>query len=442
MKTVARIGIVAASALSLFLVGGLGLFLGEDARPGSRTGSRVEADALLGSVGIGSLDGTIASMQERVRDVPGDWRASAALGLAYVQQSRITADPTYYSKAETLLQDSLDRHPENPDALLGLAALAAARHDFRESLRYGREARALNPFDSNVHGVVGDALVELGRYDRAFVAFQRMVDTRPDTASFARVSYARELRGDLHGAMEAMRVASGYAGTPSDEAWTSYQLGELSLTAGRLDAAARAFRDGAQLDPTSIQSFAGMAKVAWARGDLDTAIRRMEEVVRRFPTPEYVVALGDLHALAGETDAASRNYELARLESQLFRADGVNTDLELALFHADHGDPMEALAAAEAEWSRRRSIHVADALAWALHVNGRHEEAARISRRSLALGTREGLFLYHAGMIEFSLGAHEAARGFLRRALEVDPWFSISGTPEARRVLARLDGGA
>ena len=164
--------------------------------------------------------------------------------------------------------------------------------------------------------------------------------------------------------------------------------------------------------------------------------------MRRFPTPEYVVGLGDLYALAGETDAAARHYELARIESQLFRAEGVNTDLELALFHADHGDPVEALVAAEAEWSKRQSIHVADAYAWALHVNGRDEEAARVSRRSLALGTREGLFLYHAGMIELALGHHESARAFLRRALEVDPWFSISGTPEARRVLARLDGGS
>ena len=268
MKPLARIGIVAASALSLFLVGGLGLFLGDDVRPGPQAGSRLEAEAFLGWAGVGSLDGAIASLQERVRDVPGDWRASATLGIAYVQQSRITADPSYYPKAEGLLQDSLDRQAENPEALLGLAALAAARHDFRESLRYGREARALNPFDSNVHGVVGDALVELGRYDGGFVAYQKMVETRPDTASFARVSYARELDGDLDGAIAAMRVASGYAGAPSDDAWTSYQLGELYLTAGRLDAAAQMFRDGARLDPASIHSFAGMAKIAWARGDL------------------------------------------------------------------------------------------------------------------------------------------------------------------------------
>lgn len=441
MKPLARIGVVVASALSVFLVASLGLFVERDAQLSPQVGSRADAGALLGSAAIGSLEGTIASLQQRVRDVPSDWQASATLGLAYVEQGRITADPSYYPRAEELFQDSLDLRSDNPDALLGLAALAAARHEFEEALRYGRQARERDPFDSNVHGVVGDALVELGRYDQAFASFQKMVDTRPDTASLARVSYARELRGDLPGAIAAMRAANGYAGTPSDQAWTSYQLGELYLNEGRLDDAAQAFREAIRLDPASIQALAGRARVAWARGDLATAIRQMEDVVERFPAPEYVITLGDLHSIAGDTSAAGRQYELAAVESELFRANGVNIDLELALFHADHGDPVEALAAAEGEWTRRQSIHVADALAWALHVNGRDEEAARLARRSITLGTREGQFLYHAGMIELARGHRDAARRFLRRALEVDPWFSISGVPEARRVLARLEAG-
>jgi tetratricopeptide (TPR) repeat protein len=350
MKPLAKSGFVVASALGLFLIGGLGLFLRIDAPPAAAGTSRVDADALLGAAGVGSIDRAIESLQQRIRDVPEDWHASAILGLAYVQQSRITADPSYYPKAEGLLRDSLDRQPENPEALIGLAALAAARHDFEEALRFGRQARVQDPYDPNVHGAVGDALVELGRYNAAFASFQEMVDTRPDTASLARVSYARELRGDVPGAIDAMRSALVYAGTPSDGAWVSSQLGELYLSAGQLRAAARAFRAGTQLDPASIRSFAGMARVAWARGDLHGAIRRMEEVVRRFPAPEYVIALGDLHSLAGDPDAAALRYDLARAESQLFRANGVNTDLELALFAADHGDPVEALVAAEAEW--------------------------------------------------------------------------------------------
>jgi len=438
----ARIATVAALAAALFAVGALGLFLGSRAEPPPELAPVPQAGAFLSPGGEGTLGGSIVSLQERVRQVPADWHASASLGLAYVQQARITADPSYYPKAEGVLERSLEVRPDgNAAAFLGFAALSAARHDFHAALRYGERARDLNPYDANVHGVVGDALLELGRYDEAIESFQTMVDTLPGVGSFARVSYARELHGDLAGAISAMRQARSFAGTPDATAWTSYQLGELYLGVGRMDAAAEAFRLGVGADPTSVASFTGLAMVAWARGDLDRAIGEMSDVVRRFPAPEYVIALGDLYQRAGNDEAAAQQYQLAQAESDLFAAAGVNMDLELALFEANHGDPAEALAAAEAEWARRRSIQVADALAWALHANGRDGEASRYARRALSLGTREGLYLYHAGIIELGRGNRDAARSLLRRALDVDPWFSILGVPEARRVLARLEGG-
>ena len=77
------------------------------------------------------LQATIARYQQRLRDVPGDWRTWAALGSAYLEWARVTADPTYYPKAEGAAQKSLSlRADGNADALVALGALAAARHDF------------------------------------------------------------------------------------------------------------------------------------------------------------------------------------------------------------------------------------------------------------------------------------------------------------------------
>src|SRR6266480_6619719 len=105
------------------------------------------------------------SLQQRLRDVPGDWNAANDLGLAYVQEARVTADPSYYPKAEAVLAASLQTHPhDNAGAYVGLAALAAARHDFAGALRDGERARRLDPYGGAVYGVIGDALVELGRY--------------------------------------------------------------------------------------------------------------------------------------------------------------------------------------------------------------------------------------------------------------------------------------
>jgi Tfp pilus assembly protein PilF len=119
----------------------------------------------------------------------------------------------------------------------------------------------------------------------------------------------------------------------------------------------------------------------------------------------------------------------------------VNVDLELALFDADHGDPVGALAAARAEWGRRQSVHVADAYAWALYANGRYARASTLSERALALGTRNALFLFHAGMIRLELGDEQGAARYLSAALATNPNFSIQHADAAAMTLARLEAG-
>lgn len=443
MRRAARGAAVVGMALALFGLGALGLF--RAGRDGGTVPRTVGAPSLasLPLVGAGSLEQVIASLQDRIRAVPDDWRSLASLGMAYVQMARITADPSYYPKAEGVLEESLSLNPdENLDALVAMGALALARHDFGDALAWGERARAVNPDVATVHGVVGDALLELGRYPEAFRAFQRMVDLRPDLASYARASYARELQGDVRGAVRAMRLALGAAGTPEDAAWASYQLGELSWGTGRLAEAESFYLQAADRSPSWPLPRAGLARVAWARGDVDRAVEELRWVVERYPAPEFVIALGDLYRVTGQEDLAGEQYALARAEARLFQANGVNVDLELALFEADHGGPEAALEAASAEWARRQSVHVADAMAWALYANGRYEEAAEFAQKALGLGTKNALFLFHAGMIQLELGHRAEARSLLSEALALNPHFSILHGDRAARTLARLGGAA
>jgi tetratricopeptide (TPR) repeat protein len=388
-----------------------------------------------------SLAGTITALQARLKSLPADWRSFATLGLAYVQQARITADPSFYPKAEAVLDRSLSLHPVgNFEALTGMGALELARHDFAAALRWGREALAINPHNANAHGVVGDALVELGRYPSGFEQFQQMVDLRPGLASYARASYARELQRDVHGAVAIMRLALQAAGSPQDRAWASNQLGDLAYAMGDLVEAERNYSLAQSWDRSFIPALAGGARVAAANGDFQDAKRRYQLVVAVHPLPEYVIALGDLYTVTGDDAGAAEQYALVRAEEQLFRANGVNVDLEFALFHADHGVGLEAgLAAASAEWRRRHSVHVADALAWALHAVDRDREALPYANRALALGTQNALFFFHRGMIERALGQAEAARRDLRRALSINPHFSILWSGRAAAVLHDLE---
>jgi tetratricopeptide (TPR) repeat protein len=442
MNRTGRMVAALALAVTIFVAGGIGVLRHpSDAHPAPAPATAADPAAL--SLAPGSPEQAIATLQQRLRDLPGDWNAANGLGLAYVQEARVTADPSYYPKAEAVLESSLQTHPDdNPGAYVGLAALAAARHDFEGALRDGERAKRLDPYNGAVYGVIGDALVELGRYDAASAAFQKMVDTSPGLSSYARVSYLRELHGDIHGAVLAMQAARDVAGTPQDTAWAAYQLGELAWNTGNVAEAASRYHEASQLDPTWVPPDAGLAKVAWARGHAADAIARYRDVVTRYPLPEYVVALGDLLWTTGDRAGARQEYGLAHAEAALFRANGVNVDLELALFDADHGEPGPALRAASAEWARRHSIHVADAYAWALHAAGRDADALRYEHRALELGTRSALFRYHLGMIELALGRDAVGRNDLRAALGINPHFAILGVPAARSALARERGSA
>ncbi len=442
MRAIGKAAAVSAMAIALLVAGAIVLVrdTGDVADPAARRTS--SSALLLPTPNAGSLDGAIASLQQRLREIPDDWRGFAQLGLAYVAQARVTADPSWYPKAEGVLRRSLRIHPdENVDGALGIGALDLARHDFAAALRQGRRAASLDPYDADAYGVIGDALVELGRYRAAFDAIQTMVDTRPDLASYARVAYARELRGDVTGAERAMRLAFGAAGTSSDSAWTAYQLGELAFGSGEVAAARGWYARGLDLDPSYALNLAGLAKVAWARGDDDLAIRRYEDVAARYPAPEVVIALADLYRETGHTVLADQQEDVVRAMQELASANGVNIDLELALYDADHGDAAGALSAARAEWTRRHSIHVADAYGWALYANGRYRRASAFADRALALGTRNALFLFHAGMIRLELGDRDGARRDLSRALAINPNFSIQHAAEAARTLATLEAG-
>jgi tetratricopeptide (TPR) repeat protein len=427
--------VVAAALLSLTLLAGAAVAIrawpGSDAPPASAAAS--SATRATRAQGI-------AGIQERLRRAPGDARAWAGLGFAYVQQARITGDPTYYPKAEESLRKSLELTPSrNGAALVGMGALAAARHDFAAALRWGERARAINPYDATVYGVIGDALIELGRYPEAFGALQRMVDLRPDLSSYARASYAWELRGNIPAATHALEMALEAASTPGDAAYASYYLGELYWSQGNIARASEYYRQSVARDPAFVPGAQGLAKVAAAEGRPAEAIAGYIAVVERLPLPQYVIELADLYALAGDQAAAREQYALLAAQERLFRANGVNVDIETALFNADHGiDRAAGLVAARAEWSRRRSVFAADALSWSLYASGRYAEALRYSGAAMRLGMRNALFSFHRGMIERALGMRSAALRDLAEARRINANFSFRWKTELPAFLEGL----
>jgi len=381
----------------------------------------------------------ITTLQQRLRRLPEDHSSWASLGIAYVQQAAITGDPTYYPKAEGALLRSLRIKPNgNATAATGQAVLAAARHDFVKARKRARAAQAINPYSADNQGILSDALLQRGRYGQARTELQRMLDLKPGVSSFTRASYVWELEGRLGPAKIALQRALDFSSRPSDQAYCLFYLGELAWNSGNLAEADRFYAQGLRLDATYTPLLAGRAKVDAARGEVDKAVDRYEEVVQRLPVPTYLISYTDLLRSAGRNQEAARQEEVIAATQALFEAQGASVDLEIALFEADRGRPKSALRAARAAWQNERSVQAADAMAWALHVNGRDQSALQYAQTASRLGTKSALFAYHRGRIELSIGKRDAAQRSLRRALDLNPHFSPLLAPRAKTVLRSL----
>jgi tetratricopeptide (TPR) repeat protein len=385
----------------------------------------------------GDTEGQVARLEQRVQENPRDAEGSSLLGLGYQQRARETGDPSFYARSEEALRRALALAPRDGLAVTGLAALAASRHSFEEARRLAERARRLAPGLTAVNGILGDALVELGRYEEAFAAFDRMAARKPSLAAYARIAYARELLGDPAGAIEAMKLAvDAGVGGGENEAWALVELGHLYFNSGRLRLAERAYREALARFPGYHRAQAGLGRVRAARGNLDAAVGLYRRALEAVPLPEYAAALGEALEAAGRTAEAEEAYAVVDATQRLLEANGVRTDLEIALVDLDRGRRVaDALARAREAYVERRSVQAEDILAWALYKNGRCREARVHSELALRLGTRDARMLFHRGLIERCLGRRDEAEAFLRRALAVNPYFSLRHAPVARKAL-------
>jgi tetratricopeptide (TPR) repeat protein len=431
MKTLVTATVIVALVLGTLLGG-----VARESRSAAPAASApVEAEALRAGFAPGDTQALVLRLQADVAGRPDDARSVALLGLAYAQRARETGDAAYVSRADRALRRAVKLEPRNLEALTGLGGVALTRHRFRDALVLARRAVAVAPRAAAPYGVLGDALLELGRYDAAFAAFDRMAALKPNTSSYARVSYARELRGETAAAIDAMDLAlDAAAGRPEAYAWTAVELGKLHWSAGRPARAASFYRLALAARPGFAPALDSLARVEARRGRIVRAVALQRRAVEAVPLPGYVAQLGDLLAATGRKRQAREQYGLVDAIEKLQVANGSSVDLESALYRTDHGIRLaETLELARRAHADRPSIAGDDVLAWALARNGRCSEARSYSQRSLRLGTRDASLFFHRGMIERCLGRDTGAGRWFRLALETNPHFSLLWSPTARR---------
>jgi tetratricopeptide (TPR) repeat protein len=412
---------------------------------GGRAGAepvRASAEPAGPAPGRSAPDEAIARESRRAAQAPADPEVWVALGDAFMQKARETAAPDYYRRAEAAYQKALGADPRNVGALAGLAWVNGAWHEFERSAEWARRALAVDPGHGPAHGLLGDAALEMGDYDAAFEHYQKMLDRRPDLASYSRGAQVLWLTGDTRKALWMMdRAVKAGAPYAENTAWARTQLALMLWSQGALLPAERALEAALAASPGNHHALAAMARVKASRRDYPAAIDHYRRAIAIAPQFEFVVALGDLHAALGQREDAERQYALVEAIDRVNRAGGVRTDLQMARFYADHDRHLgRAVEEAEAAFRTRKSAYAADTLAWCYYKAGRLDEARKLIRQALARRTPDAEIHFHAGMIHARLGDRAGAQRHLYQALSLNPHFHPAHAATAAATLADFGG--
>ena len=345
-----------------------------------------------------ALDGTIERMRRRVAADPGDGESAVLLADALMRAARVQNDAGLSLEAERVLKTTL-QHGRDYAARRMLAAVYLSQHRFGDALDVATQAQAERPQDGWNYATAGDALLELGRYDEAFDMFDQAIARRPDAGVYARVAYAKELQGDLGGALAVMKMAAE-ATAPQDveaTAWVRTQLGLLHLQRRELDAARRDFAHAEFLFPGHPYPLTGQVRLAVERGDYRAALQILERVPG---TPESLAMRGDLLAALGQSSRAEAMYvESERLERAGWATEQPQPGALARFLAARDRHVAEAVRLAERAAAERQDVHTMDALAWAYFKAGRTADASAAIRRALRTGTVDAHIRCHAAVI-------------------------------------------
>jgi tetratricopeptide (TPR) repeat protein len=380
----------------------------------------------------------ITELEQRTASDPDDVRAWQELSRRYLQQAVSTGDPSFYDLTTRALEHARALAPGDVATMVTEGALALSLHDFARALELGRTAHEQVAEDPDPLAILVDASVELGRYDDAEDHLAELLARRPGSAALSRLSYLRELHGDVAGARTAMLQAEQATSTPEDRATIATFIGDQLLATRDLPGAAAAYGRARSATSGLTTTEIGRARVAAAEGHLDEAITTLTALVERSPAPGPATLLGELQQAAGRDDEAADSFALARAGTDLLAGAGSTVDLESALFEADHGDAGEAVTLAESAYRARRTIFTADALGWALTRAGRPAEALPYIDEARRLGTRSPGLHVHAAVALAATGDTAGATEALQTAFTSSAWLVPALRPEAATLGDRL----
>ncbi len=382
----------------------------------------------------------LAKLEQRIQTDPDDADAWQRLAPIYLSAASGSGDRALVLRARHAVEEAIRLRPDDIATYHADGALELTLHQFAAARQVGLAAHASHPDSPDALAILVDSSIELGRYDEAEDYLRLLLGLRPNASALARVSYLREIRGDLPGARIAMsQAATAASGNASESATITTLVGDLALASGERERALDAYRQANATEPERSLTELGMARALAALGRTDEAIDILTTSIERFPEPALWTLLGELSESTGRDEEASAIYTQTAALIDRHGASGEDNSLEAARLHADHADPDDAVRFATVAFDNRPTVFAADVLAWSLTRAGRADEALPHVELANRLGTDSVDLHIHSAAAYAAAGEIAEARAALSAAFAGTPYSFPELRPIATELAASLD---
>jgi tetratricopeptide (TPR) repeat protein len=343
-------------------------------------------------------------------------------------------------------------NPENVDAMLGLAHVAAQQNNLMEAENWLGKALAINPQSAAVQVSLARYLISAKRFSEAEAALKKAVAIDPKALT-PRLSLGDLYSGWLKNAKaaadayrEATRIEPRHAGA-------HYGLGMSLLAVARFSESETALKKALALTATDNPlPQLGLGRLYLAQGKHAEAIRSFDGVLSTHKNlAPALIGRGDVYFAQHEFQAAAKEYQSVTLtdpnntEAHLklgmsLQALKENAAAEKSYLAATRLEPRLALAynnlawmsapdpariGQAIEWAEKAvslapdSAEFHDTLGWSYYLAGRTSEARVTLEKALAKNPAAAEIHYHLGMVLMSMKKTQEAKSAFRKALSI-----------------------
>ncbi|TAE64985.1 MAG: hypothetical protein EAZ86_25700 [Oscillatoriales cyanobacterium] len=375
----------------------------------------------------------IAFYQQRLAVDSKSGLNRAALASAYLKMARVTGEGGWFLLAEQAAERSIALLPfDNKGALLVLARIAEARHDFATALRFAKQVGFDNE-DAIALSITSH--LATGKISDASIAAEALVNRIPNLGSLTLRALVRESQGRDAEVLQDYRqaMAAEEPGEIAGSARVRSLLGRFYARRGQFVQAKALFLEALRLVPRYPLALIYLGDLETRQGNYREAEANYSKVSAYSGGAATVFdrlvdrGMARVKELQGDARSSAKLRDKAEAglrQEQVSGGFGHRRDLASLLLEKGRSqDVAEALLLMQDEVKIRKDAVTLDIYAWALSSAGEWQKADRVMADIVRSGIRDAGIFYRAGAIAKTLGKDAESRAYFQQAKEIDPSF-------------------